>query len=94
MIYHHKQDYTSKLVTNYNKKIKENKKLEKIAKEIVIPNHFLLISSNIKVKYQNDIYINSSNTLEPLPKEINYENCKKLLNILYKEYNLKEEEDL
>lgn len=94
LIYHHKQDYTSKLVTNYNEKIKENKKLEKIAKEIVIPNHFLLISSNIKVKYQNDIYINSSNTLESLPKEINYENCKKLLNILYKEYNLKEEEDL
>ncbi|NUJ97494.1 DEAD/DEAH box helicase [Candidatus Gracilibacteria bacterium] len=92
LLYHHKKGFDSNLITNYTKKLKDNSKLEKIAKEVSVPDDLLLISSNIKVKYQNNIYKNNEQTYEAFPNEISYDNCKMLLKKLYKDYNFKEEE--
>lgn len=92
LLYHHKKQFDSNLITNYTKKIKSISNLEKIAKYLIIPNNLLLISSNIKARYQNEIFNQDSEELSSLPKEITYENCKLLLNKLYEVYNLKEEE--
>ena len=92
LLYHHKKWFDSNLVWNYNKKLKDNWNLEKIAKDVLVPDDLLLISSNIKIKYQNNIYKDNEEVYTPLPKEINYENCKTLLTMLYKKYNFKEEE--
>ncbi|MDB2089208.1 DEAD/DEAH box helicase [Clostridium paraputrificum] len=93
IVYLHQVSGTqSILINNFMKKNSNaTKLLEKINKENVISNKILEQSSSIKGIYQNKIWKNAKEE-RAFPKEVTFDNCYKLLCILYSKYNWSKEE--
>jgi len=87
-----KQD-DSVLRTNFiSKNTNATKVLQKIKKEITIPEKIISASSMIKAQYQNNIF-NDSNLMDNvLPDEFDYDVILKYLTLLSKYYNWEKEE--
>lgn len=81
----------SVLMNNFLKKNQQSSQiLNDISKNNAVPLSILEQSSMIKIKYQNIVW--NSEQITPLPKEVSLESCEDILNILYENYNWKEEE--
>lgn len=93
LLYQEKMKNNSILKENFIKKNKNLGELEKISKKISIPNKFLLLSSDIKAIYQDNI-LNSKKELKKMSEDVNFDTCKKMLEEIYNLYKLEKEESI
>lgn len=83
----------SVLTSNFITKNETGKRvLLQLEKNNKIPPYILEQCSGIKVKYQNDVYENMEVGKPAFPLEVTVTNCKEILDIIYDQYNWKEEE--
>ncbi|NME42577.1 DEAD/DEAH box helicase [Lactobacillus agilis] len=90
LTYHQKKNIPSQLVDKFIQKNKDSSRLIKKMRGINVPEDVLMISTNIKTKYQEEIYMLD----EPyIFGEIsNWKDCRRILRILSKIYNWEEED--
>lgn len=91
LTYQLKKNVPSQLIENFNQKNNDSKKLRKKMIDFNIPEDALMLSTTIKPVYQEKTY----NLEEPLIFDADYSAkfCRKILDILSKNYNWLEEED-
>lgn len=90
LIYHEAVKGDSVLRNKYLEKVDKGKEnLKKVSDRIIVPEHIISQSVNININIQNEIL---NQVMELFPSEYEYQDCLKLLTILYDKYHWDEEE--
>lgn len=81
------------LMSNFLKKNENGKRiLDKIERDNHIPTYIMEQCSNIKIAYQNDIWISVKEGEKAFPNEVNVDTCYEVLEKMYNFYNWGDEE--